>query len=124
MNPGMASWPCRSITCVEGPVIFLISSAVPSAWMRSLLIAIAAASGRLSSTVTMRPLVRTRSAGGACAVPPTRWARAWEESPPTITAKANKYAAVFRMREIIATVRRADGSGHEDHKVHEDHEDL
>ena len=71
MNPGMASCPCRSITFVDGPdESRLISAAVPSASIRSPLTAIASASGRASSTVTMRPLVRTRSAGGACARPP------------------------------------------------------
>ena len=45
MKPGMASCPCRSITWVLGPIIGLISAAVPSAWIRSLLIAIASASG-------------------------------------------------------------------------------
>src|SRR4051812_22685645 len=99
MNPGIASCPWRSITFVFGPIIGLMSPALPSACTRSPLIAIASASGRASSTVTMCPFVSTRSAGGACAVPPRC---AWEVSVPTSTENAVRQKRVFRMPKIIA----------------------
>jgi hypothetical protein len=84
---------------VFGPIIGLISAADPSAWMRSPLTAIASTSGLASSTVTMRPLVRTRSAGGACAVPP-RCARACTESIATTNANTRRERALFRMARL------------------------
>src|SRR4051812_18713195 len=96
MKPGIASCPWRSITFVFGPIIGVISAAVPSAMILSPLTASASTSGRASSTVTMWPLVSTRSAGGACAVPP-RCARAWTDSAVTKTANAIRWRALFRI---------------------------
>jgi hypothetical protein len=66
MKPGIANCPARSITWVEVPTYFAISAFDPTAMILPPRVASACPSGNLSSTVTIRPLRRTRSAGGIC----------------------------------------------------------
>jgi hypothetical protein len=63
IRPGMAVCPARSITSVFGPTYAAISSLVPRAAIRSPRMAMACASGRASSTVTILPFRNTSVAG-------------------------------------------------------------
>ena len=65
MRPGVAVRPCRSITCVAGPMRAFTASFDPTAAIVPPLIAIASWTRSLASTVSTMPLVRTRSAGGS-----------------------------------------------------------
>jgi hypothetical protein len=86
MKPGTARRPLRSITSVRGPTKAAISPSLPTAVMRSPVIATASAMGRAASTVTTLPWRSTRSAGG------------WAAPAPRARAPSTEYESLFAMR--------------------------
>src|SRR5215831_4996384 len=95
MKPGIASCPPRSITLVEGPTKRATSASVPTKTILPADVAIACASGSRSSTVTMRPLRSTRSAGVCTAV----WLVI---RTPAATTMSSAVASVAVMDRVIA----------------------
>src|SRR3954462_14763301 len=69
MKPWIASWPCRSMTCVRGPIHFAASASLPTAEIFSRRTASACTTGVAALRVTILPLRSTRSAGWPKAAP-------------------------------------------------------